>query len=432
MTTAGVRRLHPDESPSPGIDVTDERLVIRELIVDDPEVTRLVATAPHDDRDQLVRRILSVGARGLTTMGIGAGLADVDTRVAAIVKRATEEAEQTVVDVLDRARSALGDQLDPDQRSSLLSRALGEFTGWRDAFLRDLDPAVEDSTATELVARLRDLVGPGGTLDRRLGEALDVDTDGSSLNRLAATISTGFDEMRRDLARAQGAEEGRAAEAERGTAHGLDFEDVVDAILRDWASHIKGATVERTGTVAGSLAAGSRVGDFVVTLPSGDRIVVEAKRHSTIALTGSDGILAELDRAMANRKADAAICIAGRESFPAEVGTFNVYGNRVLTVDEGDGAMSAVALQWATAALARRSDGVAELDGPAVVDRIDRIRKAAESLSGARRAVTNIRVSLDKLHDTLGDLRSEMLDHVGDLDRLLGAAESLGTQISRT
>lgn len=413
-TTAAVRTLDASD-----VRVDGDRLVVDHLVVDDPAVVSLAAATAEGDLGDLTRRLLAVGARGMTSMGIGIDLVNIDSRVQAVLETVTTEAEEHVRKVIDQSRDSLGRQFDPEQRSSILARALVDFTGWRDEFLARLDPAVEGSIATTLLNRLQALVGPEGALERVLGEALDLDTGDSALARLSRSIDERFAEMRRDLAGHHGAESARRDEAERGTAHGIAFEDIVESSLRRWAATSSGTFVERTTTTAGNLGAASKVGDFVVTLGSGRRVVVEAKRHASITLTGTGGILAELDAAMANRAADAAICVAGRDAFPTEVGRFNVYGNRILVVDEEpDGTMTAIAMQWAASATTATSRS-GSLDRPAISDRIDRIRKAADSLSGARRTVTTMRTSLDKLHDHLGGLRSELLDHVGDLDRLV-------------
>jgi hypothetical protein len=101
------------------------------------------------------------------------------------------------------------------------------------------------------------------------------------------------------------------------------------------------------------------------------------------------------------------------------VGRFGVYGNRILAVDEGEGTMVGIAMQWAAAGAGADAAG-SELGGAA--DRVDRIRKAAEQLSGARRSITTIRASLDRLHDQLGGLRSNILDEVSDLDRIIAGS----------
>jgi hypothetical protein len=370
-------------------------------------------------------------------MGVGLDLTAVDARVLSLLESVTSEAEASIRSILDDSRLSLGRQFDPEQRSSILARALAEFTNWREEFLARLDPGVEGSTATLLIQRLQELVGPEGALETRLSEALDIDAGDSAFAKLSRSIEEQFEVLRRDLAGDRAADAARIVEAERGTAHGIEFEDVVEANLRQWAASSKGCIVERTTNTVGNLAAASKVGDFVVTLSDGRRIVVEAKRHASISLAGSGGILHELDNAMTNRAADAAVCIAGRDAFPTEVGHFNVYGDRVLVVDEDDGAMTAIAMQWAAASIAASTAGTAAFDTAAVADRIDRIRHGAETLSGSRRTVTGIKASLDKLHENLGRLRSDVLGQVDDLDRLLSrglpiGAESLGSEGERS
>ncbi len=421
--------LASDREESISIDA--ERAVVRHAVITDPEAVRTLETAPSAERPDLLRRLVTVGTRGLVSMGIGIDVAAVDSRVQHTVAAAADEAERRLAAIIESGRVSLGEQFDPEHRSSILARALHDFTGWRDEFLERLDPAIEGSTATQLVNRLQELVGPGGDLEEQLQAALDPEAADSGFSRLARTIDHRFEQLRREIAADRAATAARTEESERGTSHGLVFEDVVEGHLRRWAATIKGTVVERTATVTGDLAAAAKVGDFVITLPGDRRVVVEAKRQASITLGGRDGILAELDRAKANRRAAAAVCIAGRDAFPAEVGHFNVYGDRVLAVDEGDGEMIAVAMQWASAALEARGNDRPVAEGATVADRIERIRGAAENLSGARRAVTTIRASLEKLHGTLGDLRSGLLENLDDLDRLLcrsASTESLGPE----
>lgn len=411
------------ETVDSSVELTDDGAVINHLRVTDPTAVMLLSTAPESDRPDLADRMIGIGAQGMASMGLGIDLAAIDDRVGGIVQAATGQAETTLKAILDESSRRLDQQFDPNQRTSILARALTDFTDWRDGFLATLDPAVEGSTATVLVDRLTSLVGPDGALEQQIAAAFDLDQGDSALAQLRTSIDDGFAELRQDLARDQAADAARAEEAERGTAHGIEFEDVVESHLRNWAAGHRGCIVERTSVTPGSLNAVSKVGDFVITLDDGRRIVIEAKRHASIALTGSGGILTELDTAMDNRRAEVAICIAGRDAFPTEVGRFNVYGNRILAVDEGDGTLVTIALQWAAAVAQGTSD--VEFDHAAAVDRIDRIRKAAEQLSAARRSITTIRSSLDQLHEQLGGLRGDILDHVADLDRTLAPTRHL-------
>ena len=169
---------------------------------------------------------------------------------------------------------------------------------------------------------------------------------------------------------------------------------------------------------------GESVG-FDYRLSDGDRIAVEAKNQAQLNLTGRDGILAELDRAMANREAAVAVCISGRDAFPGEVGTFGVYGDRILAVDDGDGTMTAVALRWALASMARRrNDPGATVDVAALGEHLDRIRTLADRFRTTRRSLTDIGKSVDSVRDALAAMRTDLLDLVDEMQRTVSATSS--------
>jgi hypothetical protein len=164
------------------------------------------------------------------------------------------------------------------------------------------------------------------------------------------------------------------------------------------------------------------VGDYVVQLEDGTRIVVEAKNTRSISLLGADGMLAELDRAMANRDADLAICIAGQDAYPAEVGGFGVYGDRLLIVDDGEGVMVGIALRWARAWARARGAGLEPTDLTAVEERMGRIRQLAQLFSSNKRTLSDISANVDRVRTSLDSMRSDMLEIVDDVSRLLRPA----------
>jgi hypothetical protein len=342
---------------------------------------------------------------------LGIDLAEVDARVRRSVDEVTGEAREQVEQVLAAARQAFGEHFDPDLRSSMVARALEEFTQWRDGFLRSFNPDFTDSHTARFLDQVNDLLGPEGMLEDRLHSALDPDADGSALARLSKSIDERFGEMRDLLMH----ERGKQVEADRGTRKGFEYEDAVEEALRE-SVRSSGCVVERTGRIKGDLGAETLVGDFVVTLPSGRRIVIEAKNTARITLTGKDGILEELERAMANRSAEFAVCASAREAFPKEVGPLGVYGNRILIVDEGDGTMLAVALRLAEMMLeqntARRA---ADIDRGFLQDRMQRLRQLAQLFTNNRRSLTDIKTSVENVHGSLEQIRSELLFLVDEI-----------------
>ncbi len=402
----------------PKVTIDGQTVRIDRLESTDPALAELLRSQPADRWADLIERALAVGARGLMTMGLGVDLAEVDQRVKQSVLMVTSDAERHVALTLEAAQKAMAEQLDPDHRTSVVSRTIEEFTTWRDEFMRTMDPSVVDSHSARLVDSLTELVGPDGALEQRLQSLLDPDADGSALSALATSIDLRFGELRDLIMVRQGAE----IEAERGTKKGFDFEDVVETSLRSILTGTRGAFVERTSMERGSIE--GKVGDFVVTLGSGDRVVVEAKNTTAvISLGGKGGILAELDRAAANRQAGFSICVSAQPVFPQEVGTFGVFGNKICVVDDGEGTMLAAALAWAEASLAvaaNRSDGI---DVQAIEERLQSLKAIASQVSNVRRSLTSVVTSVNSMKGTLDEMRSDLLAHIDDISRELNRSD---------
>lgn len=386
---------------------TDGRITkIDGLVSDDRALATLLEANEQAEWGRLVERAVAVGAHGLFTMGLDVGLGAVREQVRREVDDAMRLAETRVSDMLTSAERAYLEHFDPDQRSSLLSRSLREFHQWQAAFFTSMDVDQAGSLSGRLVGRLEELVGRGGTLEAQLADALDVGADGSALGSLRRDVLAEIRELRDTLH----AEQGRRGEAELGTRKGFDYEDVIEERARAWAGGVGGCVVERTSAVGGALGREALVGDVVVTLPDGCRVVVEAKRTNRITLTG-DGILAELDRAMANREADVAICVSAAPAYPAEVGAFAVYGTRILVVDDGSEALFDVALRVAVLiATAARPSGADGVDRAALLDHLERIGRLAKRFSSTKRTLTEAQNSIELAKQGLDTLRTELVD----------------------
>lgn len=407
---------------NPAVDVDGTRVIIHRLVVEDAGLADLLAAHPPAEHADLVARALAVGARGLVTMGLGIDIASMDARVKATLASAVDEAERRTAALLAAGEQAFAEHFDLERRSSVMARALDEFSAWRDGLLGSLDPSGADTLTTRFLQQLHDVLGPEGSLQHRLSEALDPEADGSGLGRMAESIDGRFTELRDLIVHTQGRGEGRNEEAARGTAQGVDFEDVIETVLRSEASGMGGTIVERVARQMGALGSRSTVGDFVVEFASGGRAVIEAKNQTRVGLKGSDGILEELDRAMANRNSGFAICVSHRDAFPAEVGSFGLYGDRLLVVDEGDGTMTRVAMRWAQAALAARAEGRdLQVDTAYVGERLERIRTLAERFKTAQRSLTEVGKSVDGVREMLREMRSDLVDLVDDVRRELTA-----------
>jgi hypothetical protein len=390
--------------------VSEDTVLIEGLRVEDPVLADFLDEIPDERRPAELAKVLAVGVRGITTMGAGTTVRDVGEEVERVLGAATAHAEMQVKDIIEAGKATLAGTLDPEVRSSVTARAVAEIEAVHSNLLGLLDPARAGSHTGRLVDELTELLGPEGLLGERLRETFDPGADDSAMSRLVSTLDDRFRDIR-DLIVAG---HGRAAEAHRGTAKGVEYEDEVAAVLRSCGAEIGGCIVEETGQVTGGLDARAKVGDAVLTLPDGTRIAVEVKNTSRITLSGKEGILDELDRAMVNRGASWGICVSKQDAYPGEVGAFAVYGNRILLVDDGDGVLVRVALRWIQgAALAASSSGPADLE--AVRGTLDRIKALARRFTSAKRSLAGVCASIDGVRNDLDGLRLDLLDLVDEL-----------------
>ena len=359
----------------------------------DPAVVGLVSGVEQDaERERLITDALSTGARGLMSMGLGVRIEDLEARLRSGAEAAAAETLRQLEVAVMRAAKSLEAGID-------LGRS--------------------DSHSTLFLGELQKLLGPDGRLLAGLRAALDP-LGNSALANAFSGIKAELAHLRDDIVRNQGRDE----EALRGTAKGLAFEYRLDATLRQIARGL-GAVVEHTGRSVGTLSSVSVVGDYLLVLADGRRIVVEVKDQRSITLTGKGGILAELDRAMTNRSAEGAICISAGDVYPAEVGTFNVYGKRVLVVDDGEGTMIAAGLRWLMMLPAAR-DHEAALDIASMRDGLERLRGMCQRFATSRSALTEVNKSVSKVSESLGQMRDEVLNIVDDLIRSIRRADEGG------
>ena len=381
-----------------GIDLNNGTVFIDQFETSDPAVVGLLTGVEHGaERERLVTNALSTGARGLMSMGLGVRMEDLEARLRSGAEAAAAETLGQLEAAVMRAAKSLEAGID-------LGRS--------------------DSHSTMFLGELKSLLGPEGRLLAGLRAALDPLGD-SPLAVAFSGVRSELARLRDDIVRNQGRDE----EAARGTAKGVDFEDRLDGTLRQIARGL-GAVVEYTGRSAGNLSSLAVVGDYLLLLPDGRKIAVEVKHQQSINLTGKNGILAELDRAMINRSAQAGLCISALDAYPAEVGAFNVYGNRILVVDDGEGTMIAAALRWLMLAGANAGEGDEAFDVGAITEGLERLRGTCQRFATSRSALTEVNKSVTKVSESLGEMRDEVLSIVEDLIRNIRRGDEAGRAVA--
>jgi len=407
--------IFPDDKSGPAVHLDGTTVTIGNLSFSSDLIAGHLATVSSELHAEEIVRAMEIGVHALAASTMRATVDEMQREVQRIITTASDAALTQLGEAMRTGKSELSAHLDPEVRSSLTARAVAELEELHKKTLSRLDPDRNGSHTSKLIASVTEMLGPGGMLAQRLDEAFDTNEVDNGLGRLRDTFEKRFQEMRDLLV----GEQHRRDEAERGTAKGFEFEDIIDSLLRSEARAMSGCIVERTGHLGGTLGAHSKVGDFVVTLDDGTRIAIEAKNTSRIGLTGTTGILNELDEAVANRGATWAICISRTEAFPGEVGTFGIYGNRLLVVDGGEGLLTRAALRWIAAAGRASSADSGCVDTASALDKLERIRGLAQSFSRSKKVLNSAQAGIDTVRGELDSLRNELLELVDDASRIL-------------
>jgi hypothetical protein len=410
--------LHPDSR----VELRDDQLVVHELVETDPEVVRVVREASHGESDALeaTRQCLRVGARAVLAANVSVETHIVEKRFDAMSDRFDEQVESAVARISDVASSLL------DEQTGALPLALETHRSQLDQLLGEaFDP---DSKRSVIALFEEVLIDAHTQQSRAMQQLVAVDGEDSPLARLRRQVvrdmGEGLHDVRRDVAELSeklAVSEAVAPVLELTTGKGFRFEDVVDACVGRIAAH-HGDVAERVGTETG--LSGTQKGDEVVTLNLDDtngyeaRFTLEAKtRKLTMRST-----LAELDAAMENRDAFAAIAVFGaQEQAPTSV-PFHYAGNKAIAVLDTDGADDAalrLAYMWARWVVRRELCGgpTDDVDFERIGVLIDDASRSIDRCTQIRKYHTQARNGLDKAGaelDALVDGVRESLDAIAE------------------
>jgi hypothetical protein len=212
------------------------------------------------------------------------------------------------------------------------------------------------------------------------------------------------------------------------TGKGFTYEDAVHEAVARIASH-HGDCAEQTGKTSGSTA--TQKGDEVVTLDADDtygcegRFVLEAKaRKLNMRKT-----IEELDAALANREALAAIAVfSAADEAPTAV-PFHHTGNKAIVVfdaEDGDDSALRLGYMWARWVVRRELAGSAaeDVDLDRIGGLIEDARRAIDRVTAIKRSHTQAKKSIDQAGEQVSALADEVREALDAVAEELSAAES--------
>jgi hypothetical protein len=428
---------------SPRIDVLPEAIRIHDLTVGDERVRDLIRQA-NADAPATILAMLAIGAQGLGAMvdarsidyvreqvnglllktesaisRLGDRLAaesdekfdpgrpgSYSQRIAAEVDRARGEINQCLRDTLQQIkndeaqlRRELDASLNPSVPGSTANVAVATIHKLLEQVNEDFDPTNKNGHVAKLCSTLEQYGSSGGPLEATLRKELKTVQDGV------------LDELRalRDLVVHQ-----QATRAAKPAAIGEGFETAVETVLEHAARSSDGDWVENMTKKVGE-ATDAKAGDFDYHLGGGLTIAVEARRRrDRITLGGRGGVLEQLTKTKANRRADFAIyCVADEAVLPDQVGYLQRYGaDRIVCCFGAQGEILALALKFARLLVMAEADHSDAIDSDQIRTALEEMQRKLSSLGAVKRWCTNISESADKIRAHVGTVVIEITELV--------------------
>jgi hypothetical protein len=407
-------QLPLDQAADGTVRALEDRLVIESLTVEDERTAKLVrerAETGHPPT-QTVRDAVEIGARVLEREG-----------TAVEVDYVRAEFERHAAELRDRLARALesGDEL-------LAERITETFDGSRDGSVqKDIDELLKQALADQREALLKQFSAQEGSnplfdfknamvnATRELGSRQQ--SEGEENRKVIA-------ELRREvleLKERRDADDRVADEAERGTAKGRTFEELVHAAIDEIAG-AQGDAAHHTGDSANET--GSKKGDTVVEIGGAlggslATIVFEAKNKR---LSKNDA-WTELNACMGERDAAfAVLVVAGEDKVPAGLEELTEYqGNKIIAVldrESPDPLALRLVYRYVRARILAADADELEVDAAGV-------RDAAEEAAARLKRANRVRKSLTSVTNSAKAAGDEFDEMVTDVERCLARIEGL-------
>ena len=399
----------------PTVRLEGDRIVIDGLSISDPALAAFLGERPGAEREAIAERALRIGLLALQDVGVTVNVDAVRTEF----ERMMRQAEQ----VNERAATALEQTLranfaDGDGR---LPRTLEKFLGDRGALRSMVDELFDEKKRDSAIGRI------GTMLERyfdgdasKLAHLLDPTRLNSPMHQFRQEIAAGFKGIEERLVAIEAAAAARGAERARSAVKGIDFEDLIDAMLGDIARG-SGDMVDRTTLEAGTVMR-SKKGDFVLTIDPTVargcdlRVVIEAKDRPMSTRQMRD----ELREARENRGAAVAVVVFTPAHAPRGVAPFTIAGGDVYCVIDPDAPEPATleaAIRLARLlALATLAERDVTVDASAIAAALVGIREQLELVRQLKSQLTSISTATKTVWTGLDEMRAAILTRVTEAE----------------
>ena len=407
----------------PTVRLEGDRIVLDGLSISDPALAAFLGERPAAEREALAERALRIGLLALQDVGVTVNVDAVRSEFERMMRQAEQVNERAAMTLEQTLRANFADG---DGR---LPRTLEKFLGDRGALRSMVDELFDEKKRDSAIGRI------GSMLERyfdgdasKLAHLLDPTRLNSPMHQFRQEIAAGFKGIEERLVAIEAAAAARGAERARSAAKGIDFEDLLDAMLGDIVRS-SGDMVDRTTLEAGALMR-SKKGDFVLTIDPAVargcdlRVVIEAKDRPM----STRQMREELREARENRSAAVAVVVFTPAHAPTGVAPFAMVGGDVYCVIDPD-APEAATLEAAIRlarllALASLAERDVTVDAAAIETALLAIRQQLELVRGLKAQLTSISTATKNVWTGLDEMRTAILARVTEAEAEIRTAAS--------
>ncbi len=402
---------------------------IRGLVQKDGELERVLQRAVGGDGSALVSTLRAhVGPESALMKVLS------PTESAGLLK----SLQQVVDSQLAAQREHILQQFSLDRGDSALSRLVKELEKKHGDLTTELkgriDHVVGEFSLDKEDSALRRLVTSVENAQKRITREFSLDEDASALGNLRKQLlevmhghEKRIHDVQQSIVEFLSRQQGAKAEADRGTRHGLAFEQDVYAMVDAFAQG-SGDLATFTGNETG-LVKNDKKGDVVLTIgpdakAAGARIVFEAKQDASYSLARA---AEEIAAARRNRGADVGVFVFSRRTAPESLRPLARHGEDVFCVWDAENRATDAVLDAAVLlakALVTRSATETErqaFESERFVRAINAIEKHAENLDQVTRSAETIKSGAEKILERVRLDQTAFRRQVEELRALLDA-----------
>ena len=407
-------QLPIDDGPGGTVRALDDRIVIENLTVTDERSARVVRERAESGQSgaETVEKAIEIGARVLDS-----------EETAANVDYVRAEFERHGMALGHRLMKALeeGDE-------AMAERIALKFDSDRDGSVqKEIETSIAEALDVQREGLLKLFTAEDGRnplFDYKDSMIKVFKELGKRQHEEGEANRTRIEELTKqiiELREGEDADRRVAEEAEKGTAKGRSFEELVHATIEEVAAG-HGDAAHHTGDETSE--SGGKMGDTVVEIGAATSsglatIVFEAKNKK---LSKNDA-WTELNGCMSERDAGfAVLVVAGEDKVPSGLEELTEYqGNKIIAVldrEDPDPLALRLVYRYVRARVLATTDSALEVDAAGVRDAVEEANARLKAANKIRKSLTSVTTSADRAREDLEGM-------IADVERCLTRIESL-------